>query len=351
MAWAGTAIAQSESREADGIAARLIHRELPEYPRIARMKGVEGWVLVGYTVSEIGRPEDVTIIDTSIEGYFEDAAARAVRLYRFEPASFLGEPVSQGGMSERIFFILSSQGWDTDPSFRERYSTASRTIREGPLDVARTLIDDLADEPSEWLAEAFYLDLLELKYARAIGDRRATERHLERALVVAKEKAPAPVYQGLLRDAVGIRGESADYREALAAYETLLAAAPSLPADDPARSAAADMRARLAESEPIERERMIERCDACSPPVTVWSGSLNRQQFSIVPVSGEVHDIEVSCGVHSVSFLFRADTVWRLDPRWQDCRARIYGEDGAVFRLVEPASGPVEGQDSIQEAG
>lgn len=326
-------------RTADGTAARLLERAAPVYPRIARMRRVEGWVLVGYSVTEKGTTDDITIIDSSIGQVFDDAARTAIGQYRYEPATFLDDPVSQGGMSERIFFILSDQPWDVNPSFNERYAAASRAIREGRLDAAKAGIDELAGESQEWLAEAFYLDLLRLKYARAVGDRTGAQQHLDRALVVAREKAPAPVYQGLLRDAVGIYGEGREYRAALDAFDTLVSQAGRLAEDDPAQQAAMDIRGVLAGADAIERERIIETCDNCSPPVTLWNGQLNRSQFSIVPVSGEVMDIEVSCGVHSLSFRYRPETVWRLNPAWGACSARIYGQEGTVFRLVEPPAG------------
>lgn len=58
--------------------------ELPEYPRRAWVRGLQGWVVVRFHVYDTGRPHRVRAAESVPEGYFEGAAERAVERWRFE---------------------------------------------------------------------------------------------------------------------------------------------------------------------------------------------------------------------------------------------------------------------------
>lgn len=59
----------------------------PGYPRIALARRAAGWAEVAFTVDAAGKTRDVRIVGAEPPGLFEDAAVRAVRRWRFEPAS------------------------------------------------------------------------------------------------------------------------------------------------------------------------------------------------------------------------------------------------------------------------
>jgi TonB family protein len=67
---------------------------LPQMPESARRKGITGWVEVVFTVNEKGNVDDAEVRNSSPEEVFDDAALKAVRAWRFEPATKDGKPVS-----------------------------------------------------------------------------------------------------------------------------------------------------------------------------------------------------------------------------------------------------------------
>jgi protein TonB len=71
---------------------------MPEVPESARRKGIEGWVEVVFTVNEKGNVVDAQVRSSSPEEVFDDAALKAVRQWRFEPATENGKPVSRRSM-------------------------------------------------------------------------------------------------------------------------------------------------------------------------------------------------------------------------------------------------------------
>lgn len=71
---------------------QAIHREAPVYPTEAREAGIDGLVVVKALVLKDGGVAE-TWIEKSRPG-LDEAAARAVRQYRFKPAMARGEPVA-----------------------------------------------------------------------------------------------------------------------------------------------------------------------------------------------------------------------------------------------------------------
>jgi protein TonB len=79
----------------------------PAYPPGARLRRQEGAVRVEFIVDPQGQPVDVRVLDASPPGLFEEAAAQAVRRWRFDPGLRQGEPV-RVRVRQRIVFQMDS---------------------------------------------------------------------------------------------------------------------------------------------------------------------------------------------------------------------------------------------------
>ena len=84
---------------------RAIVQTLPLYPGEAKIHGVEGRVLLGFTVDEAGRVISPYVIDRT-DRQFEEAALRAVAQWRFEPGRRHGRVV-RFRMAVPIIFSLN----------------------------------------------------------------------------------------------------------------------------------------------------------------------------------------------------------------------------------------------------
>ena len=78
----------------------------PEYPQRALARGVEGWVLVSFTIAATGAVADPMVVDANPPGVFDAAALRAVMRYRYRPQIVAGVPTRTPGMLLRIYFEL-----------------------------------------------------------------------------------------------------------------------------------------------------------------------------------------------------------------------------------------------------
>lgn len=72
---------------------KRIKTVVPAMPDVARRKGISGWVEVVFTVTAKGDVADAEVRSSSPEEVFDDAAIRAVKQWRFEPATKDGQPI------------------------------------------------------------------------------------------------------------------------------------------------------------------------------------------------------------------------------------------------------------------
>ena len=66
----------------------------PRYPRTARLRRIEGFVEVEFTVEADGSTADIRIVEAQPAGIFERAARRAIGRWRFQAHVVEGKPVA-----------------------------------------------------------------------------------------------------------------------------------------------------------------------------------------------------------------------------------------------------------------
>jgi protein TonB len=78
----------------------------PLYPPRAQARGVEGWVLLEFTITPQGTTKDITVLDADPKGHFERAAKDAVRKYKYKPRVVDGVAVDWPGVQLVISFEI-----------------------------------------------------------------------------------------------------------------------------------------------------------------------------------------------------------------------------------------------------
>lgn len=78
----------------------------PEYPQNLLARGIEGWVLLGFTIGIDGSVEDIVVIDAEPKGAFDRAAIRAMKRWKYQPKLVDGRPVAQYHMREVFRFEI-----------------------------------------------------------------------------------------------------------------------------------------------------------------------------------------------------------------------------------------------------
>lgn len=78
----------------------------PEYPRELLEKGIEGWVVVEYTILPNGLVGDVRVTDESPKSVFSSPALDAVKMFQYQPRLENGNPVAVRGVTTVISFAI-----------------------------------------------------------------------------------------------------------------------------------------------------------------------------------------------------------------------------------------------------
>jgi protein TonB len=94
---------------ADGDAVPMV-RVPPQYPERAMQRGIEGRVLVEFTISKSGAVKDAKVIAAEPSNIFNKAALKAIRQWKYNPKILNGKAVEQPGIKIAIPFRLSESG-------------------------------------------------------------------------------------------------------------------------------------------------------------------------------------------------------------------------------------------------
>jgi protein TonB len=77
----------------------------PVYPARAASRGLEGYVIVEFTVTETGATRDITVVESS-STLFDRAAVDAASKFKYKPRVIDGQPVEVAGVRNKITFVL-----------------------------------------------------------------------------------------------------------------------------------------------------------------------------------------------------------------------------------------------------
>ena len=78
----------------------------PIYPRRAQERGIEGCVMLQFTVTKIGAVKDAVILWSLPSGIFDRAAIRSAMKFKYKPQIRDGEAIEVKGILNQITFII-----------------------------------------------------------------------------------------------------------------------------------------------------------------------------------------------------------------------------------------------------
>ena len=79
----------------------------PVYPRRAQTRGIEGYVLLEFTVTKTGAVRDPHILESKPPGIFDRSALNASLKFKYKPKVVNGIPIDVAGVKNRITFELA----------------------------------------------------------------------------------------------------------------------------------------------------------------------------------------------------------------------------------------------------
>jgi len=79
----------------------------PVYPRRALSRGLEGYVIVEFTVTKSGAVKDVVVVEAEPKNIFNRAAMKAAAKFKYKPRVIDGEPIEVPGVQNKITFAIA----------------------------------------------------------------------------------------------------------------------------------------------------------------------------------------------------------------------------------------------------
>lgn len=79
----------------------------PVYPRRALSRGIEGYVIVEFTVTTNGSVRDAVVIESNPQKVFDRAATKAALKFKYKPRVIDGEAVEVPGVRNKITFAIA----------------------------------------------------------------------------------------------------------------------------------------------------------------------------------------------------------------------------------------------------
>ncbi|MCM2679826.1 energy transducer TonB [Echinimonas agarilytica] len=89
----------------DGDAQPIVRIE-PKYPIKAARDGKEGYVIMRFTINELGGVDDIEVIEAQPKRVFDKEAKRALRKWKYKPKVVEGKAMKQFGLTVRLDFSL-----------------------------------------------------------------------------------------------------------------------------------------------------------------------------------------------------------------------------------------------------
>lgn len=291
LIWPGFTDADSDEINplivSSGKEATVLKQDPPLYPASALNKRIEGWVILSFVVNELGSTEDIFIVDSSIEGLFEEAAIEAVEKWIYDPATWNGRPVVPAKNSARVIFQISNlRNGGVSSFFYTQYQRALKALDENKNDKTLKIIEKLDKYQARVLVESCYLDLLKGMYHQQVGDFHLALASYKRALHIAKDAVPDR-YGAFLRRAVALSIQLRDYSFAIDYFDKLKEADPDSETTLQIGEQIDSVKEYLEGDQPYGNYGVIKSpCPSCEILVPYWSQELLRDQFTFRDVKG-----------------------------------------------------------------
>jgi len=323
-----------------GTRAKPIKRPPVRYPRREARRGVEGWVQLSYVVNPDGSVGETLIEDSSGRESFEKEALRAMRRWRFEPATMNGEPIEQCHTKVLLNFQMDqpSRNRGARGRFIKEYKQANQLLIEGKLPEAHIAIDKIVEESQATLYESSRLWILRSMLQAKEGDELGQLSSLIRSTSGAGEYVEPSLYVTVMLTILDLEIKFQRYADALGSIEVLN----DLDLDDGMTAQVERIRHHIEElktaDQPLAIAGEIGEAREEHHGAGMWWHTLLRRTAGIEAVTGTLEWVEFRCEWRRIKAKPEKDRAWRVPPEWGDCTVYVFGEPGSTFQLLEYSS-------------
>ena len=314
--------------------ATPIDRPAPKYPKSEAVRGREGWTQLSFVIGTDGAPYDVSVINSSGNSRIDNASIRAVKKWRYEPATNAkGEAIEQCQTRVQLDFLLNREH-TVSKKFRRRMLKTLDNLRQQKVDLLAEDIKILNQLNSGKMTENTWVSYVKANYFKLIGDEDKQYFYLTKTVPHRFKKnkkhiLPEDSLLVSLHQLFSLQAKRSKYHDALLTFDKLSQFDSEL---------AIKIQTQL---QPYATQ--IEQAIKSDKLIVVdgeihqgrWFHNLSRGQFALNEINGQLHKLDIRCENKRRVYTVNETTTWRIPASWGSCQVLIEGDDSANFKLVE----------------
>lgn len=319
--------------QAPPVFPQAIKRSRPHYPIKAANKGIEGWVLLEFSIETDGSVSEIIILDSSPVGIFEKSSIKAVRRWKYPPIESDGKIVKIRTQVVLTFELEGSGG--VSKGFKRSFRSAEKALNLGELATALQLIEELERDHVRNSTELAYFEYLHSRYFLATKNYHLAMVKLRRAGQGGWKYFYRTKRFELLQVLFSLEVAEHQYISALETFDQLKATK-LLKKSDPLHEKYVAVVTILKGEAPIVVPGLLtETCYECAEDQLQMRHKLARKSFYIDEVNGEIEVLHLSCGKYWADLEFDPELTWTIGEDWGQCELSIKGLSQTRFRLIE----------------
>lgn len=311
------------------ISPKVLDLKVPLYPMVGLQRNREAWVYLYYVVDEDGKVDDINVFDSLGGSDFENAAKRALRRSRYEPAKLDGNPIS-ATRSGKYRFEFDPPAKSASPKFISIQRSFQERVMNGDQAAADKILEDLRDR-AKTLYEFAWLGFAEFTYHRKWGTKHDQLRALAEAIAYEPDARylPKEAFHSALASKTILEFQLQNYQVAMSDYHAFLRLDTGKEDFEAALKPYADRVVRLKEERtPFAKTGEFDQFGR-------WSYCLLWNTFALDLAESPNSDLMLRCPRKSVTFEYKANLKYEVPDSAGNCLLFVEGSPNSALTLYQ----------------
>lgn len=301
----------------------------PVYPHGRLIAGEESWVQLNFMVDSEGKPYEFVVTDSIGDNAFKGAAIRAVKQWRYRPASYNGENIDAGAR-QKVIFQIEDQPKAVTRKFARIQNQLREAIAEDDKEKADRYMKMLDRERKLTLYEDAAFNFSKYEYLSKWGTEEEQLKALDRA--IANESGdnflPIEAFEFALGRQLPLLLKKRDYQRAYRTYRKLI----RQDLDEQAKSWLAGVAEALDE---LKNNQVAYDVAATIPDSASWNIELFKDEFWIEDVEGRVVELKLRCFGEMRIIRFEPGIKYKVEKLYGMCNLEVLGDQETTFKLFQ----------------
>ena len=310
------------------IKATVIKRAEPKYPINAAKMSQEGWVRLSFVIKEDGSVDLPIVEDSSGIKSFEKSAMKAVKTWKFDPATRAGKTIEQCQNSVQMNFKMGKTPRGASRKFVRKFRKIQKLINDNQLKKAKDSLDEFQKKPRQnFYEDKFFFSLYAL-YFQAMGDNRQELITLNKLIPEGRYYLPKDTYVYSMVRAFQLALLNNELSSVLYYYE-------KLKQFDENNEQVSSLASYIEKTNALINSDKNIVVSAQINERSLWSHYLARKSFTFANIEGELSSVDIRCDNHFSAYTLKSEKEWKIPTSWGKCKLFVKGEPGAKFNLIE----------------